>query len=354
MRHAVVLAGGQGTRLWPFSTAGRPKQLVPLLDGRSLLDAALERGAAIAGEQVWLATGSDLIRAAGGAITGVDPSRTLVEPSGRDTLAALCLAMHAIRTVDPDAVVAVLTADHVITPLDAVVEAFGTGFALAESDDRALVTFGVVADHAATGYGWLELAAASAASTDSGGRRVSAFREKPPLADAEQMHAAGPTRFLWNSGMFVWRAGTLLDAAQRYSPEHVAAAAPLDANAWEALPKRSVDHAVMEPASAPGSGFHVLAVPLAADWRDVGSWTSFADLVGRDAAGNALAARTVVLDADSCVVASDDPEHLVALLGVEGLVVVHTAEATLVCRADDVQRVKELHALIARAAPDRA
>jgi mannose-1-phosphate guanylyltransferase len=361
VRHAVVLAGGQGTRLWPWSTAGRPKQLVPLFDGRSLLDLALERAAAVAGEHVWLATGTDLVDAAGGAVAGVDPARVVVEPVGRDTLAALCLAMTAIVRTDPDATVVVLTADHVIEPVAAFVAACQSAFELAEADEKALVAFGVDPDHAATGYGWLELGAAVEArdgategDADGGGHHVVAFREKPPRSEAERMLAAGPERYAWNSGMFVWRASALLAAAETFAPVHARVAAEADPGAWDELSRLSVDHGVMEPAAREGSGFHVLAVPLHAEWRDVGAWSSFADVVGRDPEGNSVTGQAVLLDSTECVVASEDPDHLVALVGVEGLVVVHTAEATLVCRADDAQRVKELQALVARSAPHKA
>lgn len=351
MRHAVVLAGGLGTRLWPLSTARRPKQLAPLADGRSLLDLAAERAAAVAGANVWLATGQPLLDAAGGAVAGFAPERVIVEPSGRDTLAAVCLAMATIAAVDPDAVVVVLTADHVITPLADLVATLEAGLALADHD--SLVTFGVVPTSPETGFGWLELGAARGS-----GHKLTAFREKPPLALAEQMLAAGPQSFLWNSGMFAWRVDTLLRAAAAFAPQHVAAAQRLAADPaatadWEALPKLSVDHGVMEPASTDPS-LTVLAVPLAADWRDVGSWTAYADLIGRDAAGNAITGAAVVLESTDCVVVSDDPSHVVALLGVDGLVVVRTADATLVCRADDVQRVKALQALVADQHPERA
>lgn len=351
MRHAVVLAGGLGTRLWPLSTADRPKQLAPLADGRSLLDLAAERAAAVAGDNVWLATGPSLLGAAGGAVAGFAPERVIVEPSGRDTLPAVCLAMASIAAVDPDAVVVVLTADHVITPLPDLVSALEAGLALADAD--TLVTFGVVPTAPETGFGWLELGAVRGS-----GYTLTAFREKPPRALAEQMLAAGPQRFLWNSGMFAWRADTLLRAAATFAPLHAAAAQRLAADPgatadWEGLPKLSVDHGVMEPAST-DPALTVVAVPLAADWRDVGSWTAYADLIDRDSAGNAIAGTAVVLDASDCVLVSDDPAHVVALLGVEGLVVVRTAHATLVCRADDVQRVKALQALVAAQHPERA
>ena len=349
MRHALVLAGGSGTRLWPWSTAGLPKQLVPLLQGRSLLDVAVDRATAVVpAERVWLGAG-EALREAVSHVEGLHADRLVVEPSGRDTLPAVALGCAVIAAHDPDAVVAVLTADHLIEPVEEFAATIERGFALAEARDDVLVTFGVVPGAPDTGFGYLELGAPLA----EGGAEVARFREKPDLATAEQLVAAGA---LWNSGMFVWRAATLLRAVEAYAPGTVALVqrvAAGDAAAWEQVGRRSVDHGVMEPAST-SAEFTVAALPLAARWLDVGSWPAYGDAVGRDADGNAVAARAVVQGSRDCVVASSDPGHLVALVGCEGLVVVHTPEATLVVPADQAQRVKDLHAQVLLEAPERA
>ena len=349
MRHCLVLAGGSGTRLWPWSTAALPKQLVPLLAGRSLLELAVERAASVVpGERVWLGAGEALL-AGVRDVEGLHADRLVVEPSGRDTLPAVALGCAAIAAVDPDAVVAVLTSDHLIEPIEAFSAALERAFALAEARDDVLVTFGVVPDGPHTGYGYLE----PGAPLPEGGAEVARFREKPDRATAEQLVAAGA---LWNSGMFVWRAATLLRAVEAYAPatralvERVAAG---DRAAWEQVERRSVDHGVLEPAST-SAAFTVAALPLAARWLDVGSWPAYGDAVGRDDDGNAVAARTVLVGSRDCVVVSSDPGHLVALVGCEGLVVVHTPEATLVVPADQAQRVKELHARVLAEAPDHA
>ncbi len=362
MRHALILAGGSGTRLWPYSTAGLPKQLVPLLQGRSLLDIAVARARSVVPPaQVWLGAGESL-RDAVSSVEGLQADRLVVEPSGRDTLPAVALGCAVIAAQDPDAVVAVLTADHLIEPLESFAETLGAAFALAEQRPDALVTFGVVPDQAATGFGYLELGE----PLPGGGHVVSTFREKPSLAVASDFLAAGPSRYLWNSGMFVWQASTLLRAVDAFVPQSAPVLRAMGAaygtsdwdalarDAWPTLAKLSIDYGVMEPAST-SPDFTVAALPLAARWLDVGSWSAYGEAIGADADGNMVGAARAVLHASrGNVVASSDPAHLVTLIGCEGLVVVHTPTATLVMPAAQAQRVKELHARVSEVAPELA
>jgi mannose-1-phosphate guanylyltransferase len=352
VRHALILAGGSGTRLWPFSTASLPKQLVPMFEGRSLLDIAVERATSVVpADRVWLGAGEQL-RSAVSSVPGLQADRLVVEPSARDTMPAIALGCATIAATDPDAVIAVLTADHLIEPLASFAATLDAGFALAEQQPDVLVTFGVVPDFPSTGFGYLELGK----PLDGEARVVEQFREKPDLVDAGVFLAAGPESYLWNSGMFVWRAETLLAAIEAFAPEtarlvqEVVSGRP---EAWEQIGKLSIDYGVMEPAST-SPEFTVAALPLAARWLDVGSWPAYGDATGRDADGNAVAATAVLTGSTNCVVASSEAGHLVALVGCEGLVVVHTPSATLVMPAEQAQRVKELHRLVTEQAPGLA
>jgi mannose-1-phosphate guanylyltransferase len=325
--------------------------LIPFIQGKSLLEIAFERfEGMIPAERRYVCAGRGHRAVIHRGVPGLGAGQFLGEPTGRDTLNAVGLGAAILGARDPEAVIGVFTADHLIEPVERFQAIVTQGYELVRQRPNTLVTFGIAPTYPATGYGYLELDT----PIDGSARRVRQFREKPPLAVAEEYVKQGPDRYLWNSGMFVWRASTLLDCIRRYEPavyeglmEVVAAwdtpqrEAVLD-RVYPTLKKISVDFAVMEPASR-DPAVTVAAIPMDLRWLDVGSWPSFAETCPKDDQGNALAAsRSVLCDTSGCLVASNDPEHLVALIGCRDLVVIHTPNATLVCRADQAERIKEV------------
>ncbi len=347
-RYAVIMAGGSGTRLWPLSRLGRPKQLLDLVDGRSLLQLCYERIAGLLpAERIYVCIAQADRDAVLANLPELPPDNVIGEPIGRDTANAIGFASAVLLESDPDAVVAFLSSDHLIEPVDAFRSAVADAYVLAEQPG-ALVTFGIVPTHPHTGLGYIELGAELAPG--SAGHVVASFAEKPDLATAESYLASG--RYLWNSGMFVWRADSVLGQLATYLPTahadlmriaaawHSAEREQVLAGLYPTLPKISIDYAVMEPASRqPGV---VLVVPLQISWLDIGSWPTLARILPNDAAANALRATTSVLNSTNCILVSDDPEHLIATVGVRDLVVVHTADATLVCSRAEAEQVKAL------------
>ena len=216
------------------------------------------------------------------------------------------------------------------------------------------MTFGIAPIQAATGYGYLELGQALGPTA----RVVEQFKEKPDEATAQAYFAAGPDHYLWNSGMFVWRANTLLDCLRHFEPASAAGLARV-AEGWGSadqaavlnavypgLRKVSVDFAVMEPASRDAK-FRVAAVPMPLEWLDIGSWPMFAETCPRDEQDNALAARRhVLVDSHRNLVASSDPQHLIATIGCDDMIIIHTPDATLVCRADRAEEIKKVYGLV--------
>lgn len=351
MRYALILAGGAGLRLWPMSQRSRPKQLIPFIGGRTLLEVATDRlKGLVAPDRQYVCAGLAHREAIMKVLPDWPGRQFLGEPTGRDTLNAIGFSIAVIAKRDPEAVIGVFTADHVIEPAGEFQKIVDAGYAVVERNPATLLTFGITPDVPSTGYGYLELAG----ELEGGARRVKCFQEKPCAEVAERYLEAGPQRYLWNSGMFVWKASTLLDCIRRYEPETHAALMEI-AGAWDSprerevleatypqLKKISVDYAVMEPASH-DEQVSVAAIPMTLRWLDVGSWPSYAKVCPHDEHGNAVAATSaIVRDSRNNLVASTDPGHLVALMGCDDLVIIHTSKVTLICPASQAEAIKQL------------
>jgi mannose-1-phosphate guanylyltransferase len=346
----MIMAGGSGTRLWPMSRKHAPKQLLPFIDGKSLLQIAGERLEGVVPAERRLVCASEAYRAqVMAAVPALQPQNWLGEPMGRDTLNAVGFAAAVLAKRDPDAVFAVITSDHLITPQAEFAKRLAEGFRLAEADPTRFVTFGITPTFAATGYGYVERG--EPIEGFDACYRAKRFVEKPDRARAEQYLASGA--FSWNSGMFVFHAASCLEAIGWFKPESAAglgriAAAwggadqtEVVAKVYPTLPKISVDFGLMEPASVDARR-SIAVVPMRVNWKDVGSWPTWAETLSADADGNRSNARTEHLASKGVVVASDDPNHVVSVVGLENVIVVRTAMATLVCRADMAERVKEI------------
>ena len=346
MRYVLIVAGGSGKRLWPLSRQDMPKQLLKVVGGLSLLRIAYERlDGVVPDERVLVCTGADYADVVAAELPELDRANILGEPEGRDSLNAVAWPAAVLAARDPDAVVAVVTADQIMHPVAAFRAALEQGFAVAEQPGEVLVTFGVVPTSPHTGYGYLRRGPALAGHADV--CTVAEFREKPDRPTAEEYVASGD--YWWNSGMFVWRARTLLDQVAALQPatyalvEQLAAAPERLAEIYPQLLKISVDYAVMEPVSQGRGTASVVAVRLPITWHDVGGFASLGEHIPRDEAGNALQGASVLVDArDNLVINNSEDGRLVAVVGLSDTVIVQTPQITLVCPMSEAERIKEL------------
>jgi len=351
--YGVVLAGGTGTRLWPLSRAAHPKFLHPLTGtDASLLQATVERLDLLAPlDRIFVVTGVAHAAAVSRQLSHIPEDNVLIEPSPRDSCAAVALAAAVIARRDPEAVMGSFASDHLIPQKERFTEVIHQ--AMTGARQGLLMTLGITPTHPETGYGYLECGQ----SIDDGPvLSVRAFKEKPSYDVAERYVKSGT--YLWNAGMFVWRVDTFLAELSRQQPQ-LATGVSRIAQAWDTadreqvlgevwptLPRVSVDYAVMEGAAAVG---RVGTVPGDFGWNDVGDFHTLGEVLASDPSGNVVVGRAtgtekpqVLLCETENLVVVPTPDRLVAALGVRDLIVVDTPDAVLVCPRDQAQKVKSL------------
>jgi mannose-1-phosphate guanylyltransferase len=346
MLHAMIMAGGGGTRFWPRSRSARPKQFLTFSGERTLLQGTLDRiEAQVPRERTWVITGGAHQAEAAAQLPELAKSRIVGEPMGRDTAACIGLGAALIAREDPEGVMIVMPADHVIEPVQEFRRAAHAAEQLAEAHPEALITFGIPPVYPATGYGYIHRGEAVDQRQQITAYRVQAFKEKPRFDQAEQYVASG--EYYWNSGIFVWKAATIIAELRTHKPklmegmERVAAAwgtARQDDvfhKEYESAEKISVDFAVMEKAR------QVLVVQAPYQWDDVGSWLALERRNPQDADGNTVRSKHLGIKTSNCVIVAD-PGHLIATIGVSDLVIVQDGNATLIANRVEEGTVKEI------------
>jgi len=350
MLHALIMAGGGGTRFWPRSRQKRPKQFLKLAGDRTLLQQAFDRiDGPVPAENTWVITAAMHAREVAGQLKALPGDHIIGEPVGRDTAGCIGLGAVLIARQEPSAIMLVMPADHVIEPVQEFRRAAHVAEQLADEHPSALITIGIPPSYPATGYGYIHRGPAVTQRQGIAVYRVQAFREKPTRDSAERYLASG--EYFWNSGIFVWKAATILNALAERQPKLHAATLRI-ADAWstpdrerilrkeyEGLERISIDYAVMEHAK------EVLVVQATFRWDDVGSWLALERMHPQDADGNTVLALHCGLKTKGCVIAADT-EHLVATVGVENLLIVQDGNATLVADRRDEAAIKQLVELL--------
>jgi len=341
MLWAVLMAGGTGTRFWPESREHLPKQFLSLLGAETLIEQTCSRlKPLIPSAQILVVTQHNKQKLVQRLLKDLKPWQIVGEPVGRNTAPCAVLAARLALEKDPQAVIALLPADHLIRKEAVFRSALKAGNAMALKTGLP-VTFGIRPATAHTGYGYLEMGALEARKSSFDFYRLKGFHEKPKLAKAKRFFNSGS--FLWNSGMFIWKASALLEAAQKYLPESTALAEDIMAAGlqkglakfYAKMPNISIDYALMEPLK--GS---ILTCPVDFGWSDVGSWESLRDVHVSDKEGNISVGDSLFLDSRDNIVKHKG--KMVVLLGMQGHLVVDTPDALLVCPADKTQEIRRI------------
>lgn len=349
--HAVILAGGRGTRFWPRSRSRTPKQLLNIIGKDTMLEQTVARlRPLIPPERIWTVTNSEQAAEIKKQLPAASRKRVLIEPFGRNTAAAIALAaLHVRRAAKGDALLAVLPADHFIANPERYRVIMRAALDVARQPGR-MVVLGIPPTRPETGFGYIERMGDALDSRGFPVYAVRRFTEKPALAVAKVY--AGSGDYHWNAGMFFWRVSTFLENLSKFLPKTYGAIEPLAAEIgtrgydrrlrvlYSKLENISVDYAILEPATRQPGGPSVFVIPAEVGWSDIGSWAAVYELLAKIPGENILPASSFALDANGNMIWSRD--KFVAAVGVNDMVVVETEDALLICpreRAQDVGKV---------------
>lgn len=355
MKHAyaVILAGGSGERFWPLSTRARPKQFISLFGGRPLLSLAVERlHGLIPADRIFIITAERLVEDTAAAAWNVPRANIIGEPCKRDTAPAIAVACGLVQQRDPDGIVCILTADQLMSDVETFRLTLSDSIRVAGRED-VIVTMGIQPTCPATSFGYIDAGLALETRTVTLFNKAKRFVEKPDAYTAARYVESG--HYFWNAGMFIWKTGTMRKALAAYAPDlaelcdrvaEAGSAEALDATLRQVYPSLraiSVDYAIMEHAD------NIVMARGAFGWDDVGSWPSVAGHFSPDLDGNVVIGACEQMESQNNIVVSEN--RLTALIGVRGLVVVHSDNATMICPKDRAEDVKKLLRRIA-ARPD--
>lgn len=340
---AIILAGGYGTRFWPLSRRKRPKQFLPIISDKSMIQETIDRIFPIVSpERIVVIAPKDLITTTRKEIFKYKGIRIVEEPSGKNTAPSIILACSYISRLEEDSTVIVLPSDHYIGKKEEFLKAVNASFHLSQ-ELESLFTFGIKPTSPETGYGYIQINREKLHSYD--GEKffeVLKFVEKPSKDVAEEYLKSGD--YFWNSGMFLWKISVFRDALKRFAPEYFEIYEDLERvslnqkgkllEIWDRVKPLSIDYALMERANS------ILMVRAEFEWSDVGSWNSLYQIWGVTSDENSLKGDVYTMDSSGCLVYSD--KKMVSLIGVKDIIVINTEDALLVCHREHSQKVKDL------------
>ncbi|MBN2000731.1 mannose-1-phosphate guanylyltransferase [candidate division KSB1 bacterium] len=337
--YALIMAGGIGSRFWPKSRQRMPKQFLNLVDRQSMIQSVSERiQSMIPKEKIFVVSTREHVEILQKQLSWLLPSQIIYEPYGKNTAPCIGLSAIVLSKRDPDAIMIVLPADHLITETKLFQKTLQQGLKLIEQNPDVLVTIGITPTFAATGYGYIQKGEKQRESI----YRVKKFIEKPKLDKATKIWRSGD--FLWNSGIFIWRAGTILDRIHKYMPdlffslqEIVPAIGSKDMDqvlkrVYKNIKSESIDYGIMEKSE------NVLVIEGSFGWNDVGSWEEVYKVLKKDSAGNVSRGKAILKDVKNSYIESSD--RVVAVVGLENIIVVDTPDALLICAREKSQDVK--------------